>query len=436
MESIQIAEDLQKALSIIEKKEALPKELWEIIEIYQGNQTRTTSNTSKFLNALEDRLLILLVKDIYKPYYKWYPCEIETAMLFFPAVLPASIRGLINQYVKDHRKKLSILEKKDELPLQLRRTIEDFREDRAVTTTNVARDFLDALKERLRRIFDDDIEDLNCQWDAHEFETAMRIFPGVFSIDNLVDMKYPFCPKRFSLVPHFAKQGIDFGWSVIKKLFIFTDNQPCRSAMVDKACLSIIQDLGKTKEFSQWHLDGTVTNLLKIMFEKDEDEYRFRCRFRYLVILTSSKDIGRKLAAALPVNEEYPSRFYFPTYSPGMDRLLAVSSLGDFYYVLDAGMCHFPTELGRLFRPRPLNNQELDYFDPAEEVGYSYICNVHTKDKVDPIVFSLFEEHVAVATVHTKICMLLYAASTKRIPAKFLYFLFRREPHIYHRRSS
>mmetsp|Transcript_10013 Transcript_10013/g.20874 ORF Transcript_10013/g.20874 Transcript_10013/m.20874 type:complete len:278 (+) Transcript_10013:439-1272(+) len=210
-------EDERKILAILEKEEELPRELRSVIEDYQRKHGKALNDTSEFLGGVEKRLLYLLVHYMYREGYQWNPSEVEIAMDFFPTVLlPSPTKTITEQYIKDYRKKLSVLEKKEQFPKALQEEIENFRGNLTTTKSNTAGDFLDHMEKRVKEFLCNDTKNGRCQWEPCEVETAVRLFPTVLKCEkyeifySVVSMD-EFLPKRALLLPLFLDLAIQCG---------------------------------------------------------------------------------------------------------------------------------------------------------------------------------------------------------------------------------
>jgi len=293
-------EDERKILAILEKEEELPRELRSVIEDYQRKHGKALNDTSEFLGRVEKRLLYLLVHYMYREGYQWNPSEVEIAMDFFPTVLlPSPTKTITEQYIKDYRKKLSVLEKKEQFPKALQEEIENFRGNLTTTKSNTAGDFLDHMEKRVKEFLCNDTKNGRCQWEPCEVETAVRLFPTVLKCEkyeifySVVSMD-EFLPKRALLLPLFLDLAIQCGGftkqelekcivghrnhdaqyrsSVLDQICSGTDDQ-C-AALVDKVHTSLLEGL-KNKSI----LDEKNVRILASPFSRGWKDPGYLCRF-------------------------------------------------------------------------------------------------------------------------------------------------------------
>ena len=416
----------QKALAIIEQKEDFPKELCAIIENYEQNESKSVNATNEFLDTFENRLVLILVKDIYKEGFDWCPRRVQAAMELFPNILPHAFRDATNQHIRDKAKMVAVLEKKRELPKELRERIDGFHGDFSTEST-VPSQFLKDMEGFLLLLLEWGYVFPKFRYDPQQFETAFRLFPQVLEwgcyseneshpLNCLVPTKRgsKFRPKAFALVPMMLQVCFDLrisgnGYMMSAALYNLLrfreyEAEPNRVALIEVTCLSILEAIMNKELISKKEMMNEIHDLIHRLAETGclRDDYsKYKKRYRWLA------KRYQRLAKSLSVEIE-DNIFRHPN----EENLTGP----DFYfqYHLDAYLCLFPSEMGRLFKS-------------GSDLYKEYKSRWRTWD---PIVFELLEEHLVEAAQQTRIDMIIYAASNELVPLKFLYFLLRREPNL------
>lgn len=409
------ANEEQKVLAIIKQKENLPKELCAVIEKYQQKESKSVNATNEFLNTFENRLFLILLKDIYRKGFDWCPRRVQAAMELFPDVLPHMFRDITKQHIRDKAKMVAVLGKTMELPIALRFAIIYFQADFSTEST-VPNQFLEYMESRVRSLYAKPSQ--GCEYDPQEFETTFRLFPQVLEwgwerkneshpIECLTNRRAIFCPKAFALVPMMLQVCFDLQISrgdvmsaALFNLLHFGEYkaEPNRVALVEVTCLSILEAIMNKELVSKKEMMDEIHHLICRSITDNWMDDHSKCKKRYRWLVKRYQWLAKSLSA-----EIRDGVFRDPLYQ-----------FFDFQYQMDAYLCLFPSEMGQLFK------SGSDLYKEYKSRWRNW----------NPVVFELLEEHLVEAAQQTRIDMIVYAVSNELVPLKFLYFLLRREPNL------
>ena len=331
------------------------------------------------------------------------------------------------------RKKIAILERKEEFPGKLRPVIEKFKENEPEPfLRKLERKFLDLLCENYYGVISE-TKGLNSDRDTEaEVELAIRFFPNVLSkrdrygksiiYRQLKSWKGEFNLKAVSFIPVLAELGIEFdqfeedergglisgGWNVLTDLAANCDDQRKRydeqhQRLVDEKFLTIMKRLRqkgllKKEDIRESYLIGTIC--CQSVFPEQ--------RFQYLVDWdpNSLRIPDGDYDDDLPIHcATHPC--YNCTY------------IHRFQTIFEAGMRHFPAEIGLLFHKNRYDN-----------TPYQMACQKFGNEKVKQIIDDVLNiQENDIDTINS----LIYAATNDGI--RFgcfdgVYFLLRREPSV------